>query len=127
MSFCPETVWTGFPRRIPPGRIAAIPQEGESDDMELKPEDFEPWVGRKVRVSTLPEPVEITLAQVFRRSPLRGIDVRTPFSLFFESPLDVYLIDAAYDLDCGRGGPHSILITQIQPLQDRRIYEAVFS
>ncbi len=95
--------------------------------MELTPEDFEPWVGRKVRVSTLPEPVEITLSQIFRRSPLRGIDVRTPFSLFFESPLDVYLIDAAYDLDCGRGGPHSILITQLQPLPDRRIYEAVFS
>lgn len=94
----------------------------------LTPESFEPWVGRKVRVGTLPEPVEITLARVMRRSPFRGIvDIREPFSLFFESPLDVYLIDGTYELDCGKGGPHAILITQLQPNSDHRIYEAVFS
>lgn len=95
--------------------------------MNLTPEDFEPWVGRKVRVATIPEPVEITLAQIQRRSPLRGFDMREPFSLFFESPLEVYLIDGTYGLDCGKGGPHDILITQLQPYPDRRLYEAVFS
>ncbi|WP_137863530.1 hypothetical protein [Sphingomonas sp. 3F27E9-B] len=93
----------------------------------LAPEDFEPWVGRKVRVATIPEQVEITLASIQRLAPLRGIDVRPPFSLFFESPLEVYLIDGTYDLDCGRGGPHAIMITQLQPHPDRRIYQAVFS
>jgi hypothetical protein len=93
----------------------------------LTPEDFGPWVGRKVRVATLPEAVEITLERIQRRPPLRGIDVREPFSLFFESPLETYLIDGTYELDCGKGGPHAILITQLQPFADRRCYEAVFS
>ncbi|WP_200888828.1 DUF6916 family protein, partial [Staphylococcus aureus] len=66
-------------------------------------------------------------ASIQRLAPLRGIDVRPPFSLFFESPLEVYLIDGTYDLDCGRGGPHAIMITQLQPHPDRRIYQAVFS
>lgn len=94
--------------------------------MDLKPEDFEPWVGRKVRVSTIPEPVEITLASITRRKPFVGLDVREPFSLFFEAPLEVYLLDNTYEFDCGKGGPHAILITQLQPLADRRVYEAVF-
>lgn len=93
----------------------------------LTPEDFEPWVARKVRVNTVPEPVEITLTHIQRRDPLRGFDVRQPFSLFFESGLDVYLIDGTYEFDCGKGGPHAILITQLQPYPDRRIYQAVFS
>ncbi|WP_066798861.1 DUF6916 family protein [Sphingomonas soli] len=93
----------------------------------LTPESFEPWLGRKVRVATLPEPVEITLARITRHSPLRGIDVREPFSLFFEAPFEAYLIDATYSLDCGRGGPHEILLTQLQPRDGHRVYEAVFS
>lgn len=95
--------------------------------MDLGPEDFEPWVGRKVRVNTIPEPVEVTLARIMQRNRLIGIDVRPPFSLFFEAPLEVYLLDGTYDFDCGKGGPHAILITQLQPLADRRQYEAVFS
>lgn len=95
--------------------------------MDLTPEDFEPWVGRKVRVGTLPETVEITLARIERRNRLIGIDVRPPFSLFFESPLEVYLIDGTYDIDCGKGGPHPIMITQLHPHPDRREYQAVFS
>ena len=106
----------------------SVPREGEIDDMRLlTPEDFEPWVGRKVRVATIPEPVEITLASIQRRGVLRGFDVRDPFSLFFESPLEVYLLDGTYDLDCGKGGPHSILLTQLQPHPDRRVYQAVFA
>jgi len=93
----------------------------------LKPEDFEPWVGRKVRVNTIPQPVEVTLERIERRSPLRGFDVREPFSLFFDAPLDVYLIDATYEFDCGRGGPHAIFITQLQPSPGQRHYQAVFS
>lgn len=93
----------------------------------LTPEDFEPWIGRKVRVGTIPEPVEITLSHVRRRDALLGFDVRAPFSLFFESPLDTYLIDGTYEIDCGKGGPHAICITQVQPAPDRRRYEAVFS
>ena len=93
----------------------------------LKPEDFEPWVGRKVRLNTLPNPVEITLARIERRPPLIGIDTREPFSLFFEAPLAVMLMDAAYEFDCGRGGPHSIMITQLSPTATTRTYQAVFS
>lgn len=94
----------------------------------LKPEDFEPWIGRQVRVGTLPEPVEITLASVVRLSPFRGkLDVREPFSMLFESPISVYLVDATYQLDCGKNGPHEILLTQLNPLPDRRVYEAIFA
>lgn len=92
----------------------------------VTPEDFEPWLGRKVRVATLPEPVEITLERIDRRAPLRGLDFREPFSLLFEAPLEIFLIDGTYDLDCGKGGPHSILLTQLQPA-DRRFYQAVFN
>ena len=95
--------------------------------LTLKPEDFEPWVGRKVRVGTLPEPVEITLARVQRRGPSPILDVREPFSLFFESPIEAYLVDGSYEIDCGKNGPHEILITQLQPQPDRRVYEAVFN
>ena len=56
-----------------------------------------------------------------------GFDVRVPFSLFFESSPETYLIDGTYEFDCGKGGPHAICITQLQPLADRRLYEAVFS
>jgi len=93
----------------------------------LTPEDFEPWVGRKVRLNTLPAPVEITLARIERRPRLIGIDTREPFSLFFEAPLAVCLMDAAYEFDCGRGGPHSIMITQLMPKPTARVYQAVFS
>ncbi len=94
----------------------------------LKPEDFEPWVGRKVRVNTLPRPVEITLERIERRAPFRGPhDHREPFSLFFEAPLEVYLLNETYEFDCGKGGPHSIFISQLMPSPDRRHYQAVFS
>ena len=93
----------------------------------LTPEDFEPWVGRKVRVGTVPESVEITLGRIHRRNVIAGFDVRVPFSLYFESALDTYLIDGTYEFDCGKGGPHAICVTQLQPQPDRRIYEAVFA
>lgn len=94
----------------------------------LTPEDFEPWVGRKVRVNTVPNSVEITLERIERRSALKGLlDVREPFSLYFESPFNVYLMDATYEFDCGKGGPHNIFITQLQPFEATRTYQAVFS
>lgn len=94
----------------------------------LKPEDFEPWVGRKVRVNTLPEAVEITLERIERRAPLRGPhDHREPFSLFFDAPAHVYLIDTTYEFDCGKGGPHEIFISQLQPSANARHYQAVFA
>lgn len=92
----------------------------------MTPEDFEPWVGRAVRVATVPEPVELTLVGL-RRSPVFIGAEREPFSLFFESPEDVCLIDAAYEIDCGRGGPYTILISQLSPHGGRRHYQAVFS
>ncbi len=92
----------------------------------LTPEDFEPWVGRAVRVATVPEPVEITLQRIDRHPPLRGIDAREPFSLYFEAPSHVYLLDEAYEFDCGKGGPHTILISQLQPTGTHRYYQAVF-
>lgn len=93
----------------------------------LTPEDFEPWVGRKVRINTLPNPVEITLARIERGRPLIGIDTRLPFSLFFDAPLEVYLMNASYEMDCGKGGPHDILISQLVPSATARHYQAVFS
>jgi hypothetical protein len=92
----------------------------------MKPEDFEPWVGRAVRVNTVPEPVEVTLTQI-KRKPLYPGAEREPFSLFFESPEEVYLLNLAYEFDCGRGGPYSILIAQLRPKPGRRVYEAVFN
>lgn len=113
----------------PPGNLGrryAVHERGNVMHF-LNPEDFEPWVGRKVRLSTLPDPVEITLTRIERRPALIGIDVRPPFSLFFEAPLDVYLMNASYEMDCGRGGPHDILITQLMPSATARHYQAVFS
>lgn len=92
----------------------------------MKPEDFEPWIGREVRVATVPEPVELTLVRLQRMPFFVGAE-REPFSLFFESPAEVSLIDAAYEFDCGRGGPYTILISQLQPRGGRRHYQAVFS
>jgi hypothetical protein len=92
----------------------------------MTPEDFEPWVGHKVRINTIPQPVEVTLVRLERRPLFPGAE-REPFSLFFESPEDVYLLDATYEFDCGRGGPYAILISQLRPKPGRRIYQAVFS
>ncbi|NEW88480.1 MULTISPECIES: DUF6916 family protein [Rhodopseudomonas] len=92
----------------------------------MKPEDFEPWVGRSVRIATVPEPVELTLVRLQRKPVFIGAE-REPFSLFFESPEDIYLLDAAYEFDCGRGGPYTILISQLQPKNGRRRYQAVFN
>jgi hypothetical protein len=92
----------------------------------MKPEDFEPWIGRAVRVSTVPEPVELTLVRLHRKPLFIGAE-REPFSLFFESAEDVYLLDAAYEFDCGRGGPYTILISQLQPKNGCRRYQAVFN
>lgn len=93
----------------------------------LTPEDFQPWVGKKVRVNTLPEPVEITLSRIEVRPRLIGIDTRQPFSLFFTAPLSVYLLDTAYQFDCGRGGPHEFVIQQLMPSATHRHYQAVFT
>ena len=94
----------------------------------LRPEDFEPWIGRNVRVKTVPEAVEVKLERVERNGRLpKDLDFREPFSLFFEAAPDIYLLDATYEMDCGRGGPHAIFITQLQPSPDRRHYQAVFS
>jgi len=93
----------------------------------LKAEDFEPWVGRQVRVNTLPAPVEVKLERIQRHAPLVGIDTREPFSLYFESPINVFLLDTSYQFDCGKGGPHEIHITQLMPSAKLRHYEAVFT
>ena len=93
----------------------------------LTPEDFDPWVGKKVRINTLPNPVEVTLAGVTRHPRLIGIDTREPFSLFFDSHPNIMLMDATYEFDCGRGGPHQIHITQLMRSPNQRHYEAIFS
>lgn len=93
----------------------------------LAPEDFEPWVGRKVRVNTLPNPIEVTLNRIERRPTLQAFDFREPFSLFFDAPLTIYLLDASYEFDCGKGGPYEIAIAQLAPSADLRHYQAVFA
>jgi hypothetical protein len=94
----------------------------------LGPEEFQPWVGRKVQVNTLPEPTEVRLDRIELSPRLgSGLDFRQPFTLFFSSPLKVYLLDMGYEFDCGRGGPHTIVISQLPPLADMRIYQAIFN
>lgn len=93
----------------------------------LKPEDFEPWVGKKVRVNTVPQPVEIVLSRIQRNPELDMLNIREPFILFFEAPLDVYLLDATYEFDCGRGGPYHIDISQMPPSKTLRHYQAMFN
>jgi len=94
----------------------------------LTPEDFTPWIGKTVKVNTLPNAIELKLehVQVTPRFSA-ALDYRQPFTLIFEAPLNVVLLDLAYEMDCGRGGPHSIFISQKPPLPDRRVYEAVFN
>ncbi len=94
--------------------------------MLLSAEDFEPWVGRSVRLATVPHPIEVTLLRIARKPLQPGLE-REPFVLYFQSPPDVILIDATYEMDCGKGGPHNICISQKRPYTDRRIYEAVFN
>ncbi|RYY15332.1 MAG: hypothetical protein EON55_06570 [Alphaproteobacteria bacterium] len=91
------------------------------------PDDFAPWVGRSVRLATVPAPVEITLLRIDRSQRLLNA-FREPFVLIFESPEDVLLLDETYAMDCGRNGPHAIYISQLHPRpgQPRR-YQAVFS
>jgi hypothetical protein len=94
----------------------------------LKPDDFEPWVGRKVRINTLPVPIEVTLERIERRAAFpSGLDFREPFALFFDAPANVYLLDETYEFDCGKGGPHAIFITQLMPSANQRHYQAVFN
>lgn len=91
----------------------------------VKPEDFEPWVGRAVRVNTIPAPVEVTLARIIRKPVYPGYE-REPFILVFESHEDIYLIDQTYEFDCGRGGPYSFYIAQTKPVPGKRLYQAIF-
>ena len=94
----------------------------------LTPEDFQPWVGKQVRVNTEPKPIELTLERIERKARLPNpIDFREPFSLFFSAPFDVYLLDTHYEFDFGRGGPYTIVISQLQPTDGRRHYQAVFA
>ncbi|RYY23504.1 MAG: hypothetical protein EOP62_19850 [Sphingomonadales bacterium] len=95
----------------------------------LTPEDFEPWVGRTVKVRTLPHPIEVTLDRIQRRSSLAVEGFRVPFTLFFKAPLDINLMDAAYEFEfsCAGGGPHLIAISQLVPSAQTRHYHAEFS
>lgn len=93
----------------------------------LKIEDFEPWVGKAVRVSTIPEPVEVTLVRAERLTHYTK-EFREPFALYFESAEQVYLLDETYEFDCGRGGPYNITISQLQPRPGQpRLYQAIFN
>jgi hypothetical protein len=92
----------------------------------MKPEDFEPWVGRTVRVATVPAPTSLVLVGLERR-PWRSFDFREPFVMYFESPEAVYLLDATYEFDCGRGGPYAIHISQLKSRPGWRRYQAVFN
>ena len=90
------------------------------------PEDFEPWVGKVVRVLTVPEPVEVRLLRLHRKAHLVN-EFRDPFTLIFESPETVYLLDETYEFDCGNGGPYPIAISQLQPRPGQpRLYQATF-
>jgi len=92
----------------------------------LSVEDFEPWVGKAVRVATDPEPVEVTLVRAERLKQYTN-EFREPFVLYFESPESVYLLDDTYDFDCGRGGPYRFYISQLLPRPGMpRRYQAAF-
>lgn len=91
------------------------------------PEDFLPWVGKSVRIATIPQPVEVTLLRIDRKPHLLN-EFREPFTLIFQSPESVYLLDETYEMDCGKNGPHNIYISQLQPRPgEPRLYQAVFS
>ncbi len=92
----------------------------------MTPEDFEPWVGRSVRISAEPKSVEVVLTRVQRLKVYKD-SFRQPFVLYFESDERIFLLDETYEFDCGRGGPYTILISQLQPKEGRRIYHAVFN
>ncbi|UYY77082.1 DUF6916 family protein [Sphingomonas sp. R1] len=93
----------------------------------VTPEDFEPWVGRMVRLNTAPRPVEILLARLQRLPPIVGADFREPFELIFETPWQVVLADDNYECDCGHGGPYFIHLSQILPRKQTRRYQALFA
>jgi len=93
----------------------------------VTPEDFVPWVGRTVRIDSAPHPVDLVLARLDRMMPITGADFREPFSLVFESPWNVVLMDTSYCFDCGRGGPYAIHVTQIPPRGRTRRYQAIFT
>ncbi len=95
--------------------------------MLMTPEDFEPWIGREVRVSAVPEPVMMTLVRVQRMPHLKS-PYREAFTLWFESAADAILLDGVYEFDCGRGGPYLIHIVRRKEQPDGRFsYNAVFN
>jgi hypothetical protein len=93
----------------------------------VTPEDFEPWLGRPVRIDSAPRPIELLLARIDRMPPIVGADFREPFSILFEAPWSVFLLDATYAFDCGRGGPYAFHVTQVIPRGRTRRYQAVFT
>ncbi|MET4666957.1 hypothetical protein [Sphingomonas sp. PvP056] len=93
----------------------------------VKPEDFQPWVGRRVRVDTAPAPVDLLLVRIERMPPIVGADFREPFSILFEGSWLVLLLDATYWFDCGRAGPHPFHVTQLIPQGRTRRYQAIFT
>lgn len=89
-------------------------------------DDFEPWVGKAVRVLTVPEPIEVQLLRIQRQAHLVN-EFREPFTLIFESPEAICLIDETYQFDCGKGGPYAIAISQLHPRPGKpRLYQATF-
>lgn len=93
----------------------------------VTPEDFEPWLGRPVRIDSAPRPIELLLARIDRMPPIVGADFREPFSMLFEAPWSVLLLDATYAFDCGRGGPYAFHVTQLLPRGRTRRYQAIFT
>ena len=57
------------------------------------PEDFEPWVGKVVRVLTVPEPVEVRLLRLHRKAHLVN-EFREPFTHIIGSPETDNLLEA---------------------------------
>jgi hypothetical protein len=95
-------------------------------DRVLTAEVFEPWIGRPFVVATDPEPVSIQLLRVNRRLGPK-FALRTPFSLIFRTPMDIFLVDGIYMIRCESCGPHEIFLSPVLSPPGERLYEAAFN
>lgn len=94
----------------------------------LDASDFEAWVGKRIRVTAVPNNASVVLEHIEKSlSPIVIDGFRQAFTLIFSSAFDQHLIDGSYEFDCGTGGPHVIFVSQLQPVGNTRFYQAIFN
>jgi hypothetical protein len=93
----------------------------------LTAEDFQPYVGKIFLVDAQPQPLELRLEKILRRSRDEVV-ARQPFMLIFTSAWTALLMAAHYRMQPEGGEPVEMYINPTQTAPgERRFYHAVFN